>query len=142
MVTESTSSGNLSDLLASLDVEESRYVMKRAVESSDRSARQKAGLSYNWLVAHGKDRLNKIAAKLYQDVGLLSLMKFTEALPRATDEIIEELEHRDVKIRNAAATQIVDRVIGKPPQKQEISGKEGGPVTLRVVYDTKESPKE
>ena len=36
----------------------------------------------------------------------------------------------------------VEFAYGKPPQKQEIVGKEGGPVTLRVVYDTKESPKE
>jgi len=100
------------------------------------------GLSRTWLTNHGKERLNKIAAALTQDVEKLALYKFRKAVPRATDEIIDELEHRDVKIRNAAATQICDRVIGKPPQKQEISGKEGGPVTLRVVYDTKESPKE
>jgi uncharacterized protein (DUF488 family) len=57
MVTKSNPEADLDELMSSLDIEERRYVFARALVSTDKEAYEEIGVSYNWLKAHGKDKL-------------------------------------------------------------------------------------
>lgn len=125
-----------------LDAREIDYVIARAKTKSDREACKEAGVSRGWLSKRDAHDLFERAMTFKADVAYRAQSILNEALEEAALVKANGLKSRDERIKQAASTEILDRHFGKPPQKQEISGKEGGPVTLRVVYDTKESPKE
>jgi len=45
------------------------------------------------------------------------------------------LDSIDDRISQSAAIEILDRNLGKPMQKSEITGKDGEAITIKVVYD-------
>jgi len=135
MVIKSNSGATLDDLMTTLDIEERRYVFARALVSTDKEAYEEVGVSYNWLKAHGKDKLNNIAAELVKDVGFQMMQLFKQYGVDAAKEIIAELRDRDVRIRSQAATQIIDRVIGKPTQNVIADIDQSGKVTIEYVND-------
>jgi hypothetical protein len=136
-VTDSNEIATLDERLAKLDVEETRYVYRRALATSDKEAYKAVGVSYNWLRAHDKDKLNKMAAELANDTNLHIRKLIEQYGVKAVRELIEELDHRNVNVRSVAATKLLEWQIGKPTQKQELSG-DGGSIVFEVVRREKD----
>lgn len=45
------------------------------------------------------------------------------------------LDSKDERVRQSVATEIIEWELGKPTQRSEHSGPDGGALTVRVVYD-------
>jgi len=46
-------------------------------------------------------------------------------------------QHMDLRV--SCAKEVMDRVWGKPMQRQQVSGMDGGPIVIRVEYDDADS---
>ena len=123
----------LSDIFAGLDDREIAYVNARASNKSDRSALKEAGLSYGWFAARDKDNLNQRAFDLKQNTVLRARMILSENVARAAQIKVEGLDLRDQKMKQAAASEILDRAIGKPKDEVKLSGEIGTRVIIE--YD-------
>lgn len=132
---KSNPEADLDELMAQLDVNERRYVFARAMSSSDKDAYTEIGVSYNWLNAHDKDRLNFIAAELVKDVGFQMMQLFKQHGVEAVKEKIQQMRDRDVRIRSQATTEIIDRIIGKPTQHVDQKTEQSGKITVEYVND-------
>ena len=137
-VTDSNEKATLDERLATLDVEETCYIYRRALATSDKEAYKAVGVSYNWLKAHDKDKLNRMAAELANDTNLHIRKLIEQYGVKAVRELIGELENRNVNVRSMAATKLLEWQIGKPTQRQEIAGN-GGPIVFQVVRREKDS---
>jgi len=51
--------------------------------------------------------------------------------PRAAGVKVAGLDSDDERVRQASATEILDRVLGKPTQRQEVTGADAGPVEVK-----------
>lgn len=126
MVTESNEIATLDERLDKLDIEETRYVYRRALATSDKEAYKAVGVSHNWLKAHDKDKLNGLSAELAKDTNLHIRKLIEQYGVKAVKELIDELDDRNVKVRSDAATKLLEWQIGKPvqhvDQKTEHSG--------------------
>ena len=118
--------------LSSLDVEETRYVYTRAMTTTDKDAYKAVGVSYNWLTAHDKEKLNSIAAELAKDVVYQMLKLMEQHGVRATKELIDELDNRDVRVRSAAALKLIEYIIGKPTVYVEQDVKQSNEITVTI----------
>jgi hypothetical protein len=120
-----------SEIFANLDAREIDYVKARANAKSNRQALKDAKLSQGWLQ-------NRDAEDLFNRA-----MAFkTDAVYRAQeilDSVIEEaaqvkangLKVRDERIKQSVATEILDRKFGKPTQRSEVTGKDGGTIIVK-----------
>ena len=140
---KSSPEANLDELIAQLDINERRYVFARAGVSTDKEAYEEIGVSYNWLKAHGTDKLNAIAAELVKDVGFQAMQELKANVVKAAKQKTSELDDRDVRIRAQSSSEIMDRVLGKPTvnidQKTEHTGSLeivfGEPIPRRIEGD-------
>lgn len=114
----------LSELLKKLSKDQLRFVVAMQEYSSKKNAADALGLKrstvYNW----GKiiDR----AVKLLQLDILESAREMRKsALMRAMITKISGLDSEDEKVRQSAATEIIEGEMGKATQRQEVTGKDG-----------------
>jgi CRP-like cAMP-binding protein len=59
-------------------------------------------------------------------------MILDDAVIQAAEVKSAGLKDRDVRVRQAAATEILDRRVGKPTQKTELTGKDGGAIPIEL----------
>lgn len=129
---KSNPEADLDQLIAQLDVNERRYVFVRAGVTTDKDAYEAIGVSYNWLKAHGTDRLNDIAAELVKDVGYQAMQELKSNVVKASKQKTSELDDRDVRIRAQASSEIMDRVLGKPTVSIEQNTNETKDITVTI----------
>lgn len=129
---KSNPEADLDQLIAHLDVNERRYVFVRAGVTTDKDAYEAIGVSYNWLKAHGTDRLNDIAAELVKDVGYQAMQELKSNVVKASKQKTSELDDRDVRIRAQASSEIMDRVLGKPTVSIEQNTNETKDITVTI----------
>jgi len=134
MSIKSNPDATLDEIMATLDIEERRYVFARALTTTDKEAYEEIGVSYNWLKAHDKEKLNGIAAELVKDVGFQIMQLIKQHGVKAAKEIIAELDDRNVSVRSQAATQIIDRIIGKPTQSVDQKTEQSGELKVKIEY--------
>lgn len=68
-----------------------------------------------------------------EDVETAALAIISRSVGKAAMIKATGLDSGDEKVRQLSATEILDRVLGKPMQKQEITGSGGGPVGLVIL---------
>jgi len=126
----------MNDLRTELDqLEDQRldYVMARSRVNSDAQGYRDANIPkatfYSWAEDERK-RLNDLAQRVKREVATRALMILQEAAEQAAKVKVEGLKNRNDNIKQAAASEILDRIIGKPTQRQEVTGKDGGPVEM------------
>jgi len=110
-------------LLANLEDTKLDYVVARSKTTTDKAAYEEAGISrsafYSW-GAEERERLNGIAQQLKRENATKAVLKLQEAAEDAVDTIIKLMEKaRSENVKFSAATDILDRTIGKPSQKVE-----------------------
>lgn len=128
------------DLRAELDrLEDKRlaYVMARSRVNSDAQGYSEAGIHkntfYSW-PAEERERLNDLAQRFKRETATRALMILQDATEQAAKVKAEGLKSRDERIKQGAATEILDRMVGKPTTSLEVSGKNGDRVLVEVVY--------
>lgn len=122
-MSEQGSNKTIEELLRTLDDKEVSYVFSRSCQSSDVKGYEEAGLSKGWWNYKDKERheyLNDIALRIRIDTAFRARRMLAEASTRAAEVLVQQLElKRSPSIQQRAATEVLDRSIGKPSQKVE-----------------------
>lgn len=120
-------------LLDGLNIEQRKWVLARLLVTSDAKAAREVGIDpatvSRW---PNKAELTQIVETLLSDPIRRVVEELREALPEASRVKREGLKSRNEGIRQDAASEIFDRVLGKPMQPTEVSGKGGGAVIIAI----------
>ena len=119
-----------SNVFDGLDERETAYVLARSDAFSNNQALKVCGFSIGWLRNKDIDDLNSRAESLRKDKAIRAAMILSEAVEEAAKVKIAGLKVRDERIKQAVATEIIDRELGKVPQRQEVTGKDGGVIVV------------
>jgi hypothetical protein len=112
------------------------YVMARSEVTSDKQGYENAGVSKPTFYGWGKEKreyLNELARDLKVATGLKARLLLSGATERAAEIKIKGLESRKEHIQQSVSTEILDRMLGKPTQKNETE--QSGEIILRIVRD-------
>ena len=128
---------NLTDLSTKIDKLEDEsyisYVFARSEVDTNEEACKKSGVShakfYGWDV-ETRERLNSLALELKKATAFKAKLILSEATESAATVKVGGLTHRDERIKQSAATEILDRMLGKPTQKTELTGAKGQPISI------------
>jgi len=125
----------LAQVLARLSTEQLRFVAARQNFATDKEAAKHVGIKpdtvYQW--KHKGIPIDD-AVKLICLDGILAGRKLLErAFVDAVQVKIEGLTNKRWSVRSACSSEIMDRVDGKPVQRQELGGPGGAEVAIRVI---------
>lgn len=97
--------------------------MARSRVNSDAQGYSEAGIHkntfYSW-PAQEREKLNDIAQRFKRETATRALMVLQDAAEAAAKVKVDGLKSRDERVKQAAATEIIDRTIGK--SEQPVSG--------------------
>jgi hypothetical protein len=120
---------NLAELLRQLSSSQMRFVTKRAWTDSDAEAAREIGLSPEtvkaWKVKGAP--IDEAVRMMKHDGVIMAAEMLRRALADAVEVKVNGLFDRDRRIAQDAATEIMDRNLGKPTQRSENTG------TIQVV---------
>lgn len=122
---------NLDKVFDGLDERETAYVLARSECVSNSEALRKCGKSEGWLYKRDIDDLNARADELRKNKAIRASMILAEAVEEAAKVKAAGLKSRDERVKQAVATEIIDRQLGKVPQRQEITGADGGTIVVK-----------
>lgn len=135
----------MSDLKAQLEslkqLNRSRfdYVIARAQSRSITDALERIGFSSPWYYRFSEEeraKLEGLAMELHAYQTLKAFYILEQAVADAAEIKVSGLKDRDSKIKQASATEILDRAMGKPLQKSEITGDDGGAINIIITQRT------
>lgn len=123
--------GELERLLEQLTLDQVRFVVARQECATDREAARKIGMSesmiYRW------PKVVKDAVRLMAEDGVkTALFVRRRALAKAMLVKTAGLDSRDERVRQSAATEIIEWELGKASQRTELTGADGGPVVIEL----------
>lgn len=122
---------NLQDVLETLSDREIDFVFARSNAKTDTDARSDAGISnglwYSW-PEERRQYLIEVANQLRVNTKFKAQRILQEAAEEAAKLKVAGMKSRKENIAQAAATEILDRGLGKPTQRQELTGAGGGAV--------------
>lgn len=125
----------LRTLLDNLSADRMAYVMERAQVRKDKEAYEAAGIPkstfFTW---EDREQLNLLAQRVKREFKLRALRHLEDAAERAAEVKVRGLDSRKESIAQATATEILDRIIGKPTQPQEHTGRDGGPISVILTF--------
>ena len=124
-----------SNVFEGLDERETAYVLARSDTFSNNQALKVCGFSIGWLRNKDIDDLNSRAESLRKDKAMRAAMILSEAVEEAARIKVAGLKVRDERIKQAVATELLERELGKVPQKAELTGKDGEAIEVRLVKD-------
>jgi len=132
-VTDSdTGADRLKDLLRQLTTQQIRYCIARLETRTDKEAGETIGGSANTIKSWEHKPLIDEAVSLMAYDGVLTALEIRRRnLARAMAVKAAGLDSRDERIRQNAATEIIEWELGKANQKTE--SKNSGEVTVKVV---------
>lgn len=129
----------MNDLRTELDkLEDDRldYVIARSKSRTDADGYRDAGIAkssfYSW-PAEERDYLNALAQRVKRESALRALMMIQDAAEEAARVKVDGLKSRKEHIKQATATEILDRVVGKAATKVEHTGDGSGPISVRII---------
>jgi len=110
------------------------YVEARTTALTDAEALRACGLAsstfYSWSKER-RERLNGLAQQRKRDTVTQVLDILEKSATEAAQVKAKGLKSRKENIAQAAASDILDRVLGRPTQRQEHTGVGGGPIESR-----------
>jgi len=117
--------------LNGFSIEQRKWLIARLLSTSDAAAARAIGIHPSTVCRwENKAELDGAIAELLEDPRNQAMAIFLDALPKAARIKVAGLNSRKEQIQQAAANDIVDRAMGKPMQKQEITGPDGGAVVV------------
>ena len=125
----------VSTVFDGLDERETAYVLARSDAFSNNEALRVCGFSKGWLNNRDAEKLNARAESLRKDKAIRASMILADAVEEAARVKAAGLKSRDERVKQAVATEIIERELGKVPQKAELTGKDGEAIEVRLVKD-------
>jgi len=125
----------LEELLADLTTDQLRYVLARINSSSDVEAARKVGINPK-TVANWGDKVSVPVRMLLMDTIKAATLKMKKALLDAVDIKLAGLHSKNEATRQSVSTEIIDRLLGKPINKSEITGKDGKSIPVDMFIDS------
>ena len=119
------------------------YVLARAEVSTDKDGYTDAGIHkttfYEWS-KETREYLNGLARELKLEVALKAKLVLRAATKEAAEVKVKGLTNRDERIKQSSATEILDRMLGKPIQKTETKHEVIKPVVVEhvLIHDEQE----
>ena len=132
--------GNLRAEIESLDSDlKIQYVFARCKTTSNNKAVEDAGFSqstfYGW-PQEEREYLNSLAMRLKTEAGLRAMLILQEAAEDAARVKVGGLKSRKEHIQQSSATEILDRVRGKPTQHIDQKTEHSGEIdVIRVKWN-------
>jgi hypothetical protein len=100
------------------------YVMARSRVNSDSRGHKDAGVShasfYLW-PANEREHLNALAQRVKRENAFRAMRILQEAVEEAAKVKVSGLKSRDERVKQGVATEIIDRIAGKAPDKVELT---------------------
>jgi len=124
----------LDKVLEGLDERETAYVLARSNAVSNSEALRICGYSQGWLSKRDIDDLNSRADILRKDKAFKACQILDGALIDAVTVKVSGLKARDDRVKQAVATEIIERGLGKIPVKSEVTGADGEALEIIVRY--------
>jgi len=124
------------ETLKALNRDRFDYVLARAHCKSVTAALLEIEKTDGWyyrFTQDERDLLEKLATELHYAQRIQSELMLEQTVVEAAQVKIDGLRSKKDVIRQDVATEILDRVHGKPKQRQEVSGPNGGPIETRTV---------
>lgn len=127
---------NINKLLENATPEQVKWVLARLVTKTDGEAAKEIGMHPSTVSRWpNKTKLDKAVMLYLRQPIDAALGILREAAVDAAVVKVGGLKSKKDTIRQSAATEILDRNIGKPKQTQEITGAKGGPVEFVGLTD-------
>lgn len=103
------------------------YVLERArmPQPTVEEACNRIGRHRNWfynLAAEDREELERLADELHKAKAIHAQLVLDEAAEQAARVKVDGLGSRDQRVRQAAATEILDRTVGKPEDSVKVKG--------------------
>lgn len=112
-----------------------QWVYARATTRTDKAAYEGIGVSrsafYKW-PEDEREVLRDMAQRLKADVQLRVMQLLEGAAEEAALVKVAGLKSRNETVKQSVASEILDRVLGKPTQRQEVTGAEGGAIGVNI----------
>lgn len=128
--TSSNESATLLELLAQLTYEQLKFLSMRPNYTSDAETARAMGIDKT-TIARWPDRVKKAQRAMVTDGVMVAREILRRNVPKAAEIKAAGLDSRHERIRQDAATEILDRHLGKARQSVDVSG------TLDVEWDIK-----
>ena len=125
-----------SNVFEGLDERETAYVLARSKSFSNKQALRETGISQGWLNSKDAEALNKRAEEIRINKAIMASMILSEAVEEAARVKAAGLKSRDERVKQAVATEIIDRELGKVPQRTELTGADGGAIEVDDVRES------
>jgi vacuolar-type H+-ATPase subunit H len=112
------------------------YVLVRARSRSISAALEEIGLTSKWYYAFSegeRKHLEELADDLHKEKRMQAEMILAQAMPEAATVKVEGLKSKDRRIQQDSASEILDRGLGKPIQKNELTGKDGKDLPAAII---------
>lgn len=114
------------------------YVLARSSCQDVSEALEEIGMSRAWYYkfsSEEREELERLAEELHIERKIQAELILGQAVNKAAQVKADGLDSKDSRIKQASATEILDRVLGKPTQRTELTGKDGGPVEVKNLSD-------
>jgi hypothetical protein len=114
---------NLRTLLDSLEDRKLDYVIERSKVRNDKTAYTAAGIGKTAFFAWGteeRERLNDLAQRIKREAATRALMVLQDKAEEAAKIKADGLTSNNEHIRQDAASDILDRILGRAAQRQEL----------------------
>ena len=125
-------------ILDQLDDYELAYVHERSKVRTDADGYRNAGIGkatfYTW-PKEKRNHLNELAQQLKRERLIRIQMVIDDAAESAAEVKVEGLKSKKEYIRQAVATEILNRTVGSPAERHEVTGREGGPIETTDMSD-------
>ena len=122
------------ELLKGATPEQRKWVMARIAATSDLAAARIIGMDRHTVARwSNKSKLDQAVAALLAEPQSAALAIIQEAVTEAARLKVAGLKSRKEPIAQAAATEILDRVLGKALQQTQVSGPGGGALPVEVI---------
>jgi hypothetical protein len=128
----------MTDLRTELDnLQDQRldYVLARSKVNSDAQGYKDASISkatfYSW-AATEREYLNELSQRIKREVATRVLMVLQDNAEEAANVKVKGLKSKNEHIKQDVASEILDRILGKSTQRNELTGADGGAIEHNV----------
>jgi hypothetical protein len=126
----------LQEILGQLSLAQIRFIVARNETKSDKDAAEMIGISpgyvKQWNVDGSKALIDEALVLMAHDGVITALEIRRRNLAKAMAVKAAALDSDNEKIRQDAATEIIEWELGKATQRSELTGKDGGAIPLEV----------
>lgn len=137
-IAEKSISERIPAIWAKLSRNQRRFVIAMLESPTKKEAAEAIGMSpdtvYRW-----PDEVFDAIAAIEADRQASAISILAANVPKAAMVKTAGLDSDNEKIRQDSATEVLDRVLGKPMQRSEVTGGDGAPVPITIVEIIKPS---